>query len=69
VTTSGPKKRSAGQTDIPHDHSEVDPNIRFLEAQSSGGLGWGTTDAGGYRPVLVRILRALARRRDERRDA
>jgi hypothetical protein len=69
VTTSGPKKRSPGQTNTEHDNPEVDPNIQFLEARSSGGLGWGTTDVGGYRPVLVRILRALARRRDQRRDA
>ena len=65
--TSGPKKRSPGETNAQHD--EVDPNIRFIEAGSSGGLGWGTTDVGGYQPVLVRVLRALARRRDKRRDA
>ena len=65
VTASGPEKRHPGQTNAEHDRPEVDPNTPFLEAGSSGGLGWGTTSSG-YQPVLVRILRALARRRDSR---
>ena len=69
VTTSGPKKRSPGQTNAQHEAPETDPNLRFIEAGSSGGLGWGTTSAGGYQPFLVRILRALARRRDQRRGS
>lgn len=68
MTENGPKKRYPGQTNAQHDDPAVDPNIRFIEAESSGGLGWGTTDVGGYKPVLVRILRALARRRDSRSD-
>jgi len=64
--TRPPRKRAPGQTDAEHD--QPDPNVQFIEAGSSGGLGWGTTDVGGYQPVLVRILRALARRRDERRS-
>ena len=60
-----PEKRHPGQTHAEHDRPEVDPNTPFIEAGSSGGLGWGTTNTG-YQPVLVRILRALARRRDRR---
>ncbi len=68
VTASGPMKRHPGQTNAEHDDPEVDPNIRFIEAGSSGSLGWGTADVGGYQPVLVRILRAVAGRRDKRRN-
>ena len=57
----GPKRRSPGQTNAQYDSPGVDPNTEF---GSSGGLGWGRTDVGGYQPVLVRLLRALARRRD-----
>ena len=66
VTATGPEKRHPGQTHAEHDRPEVDPNTPFIEAGSSGGLGWGTTTNTGYQPVLVRILRALARRRDRR---
>ena len=66
MTASGPRKRHPGQTNAQHDDPEVDPNTRFIEEGSSGGLGWGTTNVGGYQPVLVRILRALARRREGR---
>jgi hypothetical protein len=69
VTTSGPRKRSPGQTNAQHDAPETDPNLRFIESESSSGLGWGTTSAGGYQPVLVRILRALARRRERQKGA
>ena len=63
----GPKKRSPGQSNAQYDSSEVDPNPEFIEG-SSGGLGWGRTDVGGYQPVFVRIVRTLARRREGRRD-
>lgn len=69
VTTGEPKKRSPGQSNAEYDNPEVDPNVRLIEAESSGGLGWGTTEVGGYKPLLVRILRALARRREERTGA
>jgi hypothetical protein len=68
MTAQGPKKRSPAQTNAQYGSPEVDPNTEFIEAGSSGGLGWGRTDVGGYQPVLVRILRALARRRDSRSD-
>ena len=69
VTTNGPKKRAPGQSNAQHDSPEVDPNMQFFDAGLSGGLGSGTTGVGGYQPLLVRILRALARRREQRRDA
>jgi hypothetical protein len=67
MTAQGPKKRSPGQTNAQYDGPEADPNTAFIEAGSSGGLGWGRTNVG-YQPVLVRILRALARRRASRND-
>jgi hypothetical protein len=68
MTEQGPKQRSPGQTNAQYDGPEVDPNTEFIEAGSSSGLGWGRTDVRGYQPVLVGILRALARRRDSRSD-
>ncbi len=68
MTAHEPKKRSPQQTNEEYDSPEVDPNTSSVEAGSSGGLGWGRTDVGGYQPVLVRILRTVARRRDRRRD-
>lgn len=68
MAAQGPKKRSPGQSNAQYDSPEVDPNTEFTEAGSSGGLGWGRTDVGGYQPVLVRIVRTLARRRDGRSD-
>ena len=68
MTSQGPKRRSPEQTNAQYDGPKVDPNTPFMEAGSSGGLGWGTTGVGGYEPVLVRILRSLARRRDNKGD-
>jgi hypothetical protein len=68
VTADGPRKRLPGETNAQHDDCAVDPNIQFIEAGSRGGLGWGATDNAGYQPLLVRLLRALARRRDKRSD-